>query len=1048
MSDSISNNSKMTNVSEGRARVVLLCVLAFAAASALILFRVRAQQGDTPMWTSIGPMPLGYQAAPTNPTNFNSGRVSSIAVDPNDPNHWLIGAGNGGVWETRDGGSNWIPLSDTWPTLSIGAIAFAPSNPSIIYVGTGEPDAGAGGAVGQTGLGIMKSADGGKTWNLIAASTFARGTVKRIRVHPTDPNIVLAGTSRGSFGRDSQEGAPSPPPFGVLKSTDGGVNWVRTLNGQVTALEIDPTNFNRQFAAIGEQRINGVNNDSADSASNGLYRSTDGGQTWNVIVGPWGASTKTRATVGRVELAISESNPNVLYASIQISPNGGSSALGLLGLYRTDNAWDATPSWIQISVAPTGIGAYCGPNKCGYSHVISVDPSDSNTLFAGGGDQNGFWRCTNCGAAPVWTRIDGVHPDPHATAWVGTRFILGNDGGVWSTTDLGNTWRDHNATLSTAMFFSAALHPTDSKFILGGLRDFAISLRTASNIWAIFPQPSPTREWGEAEVAVSSSRPDTDWVANHCCADGTISRTTDGGKTSIQADAGIDKTGAAFVAPVRKCPSNDDVFLTGSNRVWRTDSFFSSTVPSWVANGPVLTGQNGGPSTFSSPPASVLEVEFVASDTTCNSYALGNRGGQVQLTRDGGKTWTDLNPDKSLPPRPINGLAFDPTNPNILYAALSNFDDATPGKSGHVFKTTNALSASPTWVNASPPLNEPFNVIRVDPSNPKRIYAGSDTGLWRSTDGAATWVHDGPQAGLPNAAAIFDIKINPKTGVTAVFTYGRGAYAIGVPQGPQLISSLRSPANGATYISGGLVPGSWAQVQGTNLSSVTRTWNNADFAGLGSSQLPTRLEGVEVKVNGVSAAVYYVSPTQVSFQVPSGILAGSPGFVLVSSPVTVQLFRDGVGGNILATTGISNSPGIFPISVNGKNYPAGVFSPDGKITGDPAAGAVFRKARPGDAIQLYATGLTRVTGGVWPTSQTVTGVTVKIGDISFTPEFAGLVAVGEFQINFKVPQQFANLPEGDYPISIQVGLDDGAVTSSPAAINSDPPGPVVLPIQH
>src|SRR5262249_18016340 len=157
------------------------------------------------------------------------------------------------------------------------------------------------------------------------------------------------------------------PPFGILRSSDGGASWTRTLNGQVTALEIDPNDFNRQFAALGDQRVSNNLTDSADAAPNGVYRSTDGGQTWGVIVGPWGASTKTRATVGRVELAIAQSNPNVLYASIQIPPNGGSSAQGLLGLYRTDNAWDATPSWIQISVAPTGTGAYCGSGKCGYS---------------------------------------------------------------------------------------------------------------------------------------------------------------------------------------------------------------------------------------------------------------------------------------------------------------------------------------------------------------------------------------------------------------------------------------------------------------------------------------------------------------------------------------------------------------------------------------------------------------------------------------------------------------------------------------------------------
>jgi hypothetical protein len=125
----------------------------------------------------------------------------------------------------------------------------------------------------------------------------------------------------------------------------------------------------------------------------------------------------------------------------------------------------------------------------------------------------------------------------------------------------------------------------------------------------------------------------------------------------------------------------------------------------------------------------------------------------------------------------VNWLAFDPANPNVLYAALSSFDVATPGKGGHVFKTTNALSDSPSWVNVSPPMDMPFNVVAVDPTDPRVVYAGSDVGLWRSVDAAATWVRMGPDTGLPHAP-IYDIKINPTTNRTIVFTYGRGAFAL------------------------------------------------------------------------------------------------------------------------------------------------------------------------------------------------------------------------------------------------------------------------------
>jgi uncharacterized protein (TIGR03437 family) len=240
-----------------------------------------------------------------------------------------------------------------------------------------------------------------------------------------------------------------------------------------------------------------------------------------------------------------------------------------------------------------------------------------------------------------------------------------------------------------------------------------------------------------------------------------------------------------------------------------------------------------------------------------------------------------------------------------------------------------------------------------------------------------------------------------------------------------------APANGATYVAGGLVPGSWAQVKGTNLSDVTRNWQNADFAGL-SNGLPTDLSGVQVLVNGVAAAVYYVSPAQVSFQVPAG----------VSGTASVQVIRDGLGSNTMSAAAAASAPGIFPVIVNGTNYAAAVF-PDGKFAGDPSAGSAFRNAVPGDAVELFATGLTASPAGVPASLTPVSGVTVTIGSVTVSADFAGLVAVGEFQINFKVPPQFATLPPGNYPITITA---NGG--SSPASINSNPAGPVVLPVQH
>jgi uncharacterized protein (TIGR03437 family) len=240
-------------------------------------------------------------------------------------------------------------------------------------------------------------------------------------------------------------------------------------------------------------------------------------------------------------------------------------------------------------------------------------------------------------------------------------------------------------------------------------------------------------------------------------------------------------------------------------------------------------------------------------------------------------------------------------------------------------------------------------------------------------------------------------------------------------------------ANGATYVAGGLVPGSFAQVKGTDLANTTRIWQTPDFFGLGTG-LPTNLSGTAVRVNGILAAVYFISPTQVSFQVPAN----------VSGNANINVTRDGQVSNSLFAAAVTSSPGIFPVIVNGKNYAGGVFL-DGKFVGDPAISSAFRKAKAGDIIQLFATGLAVSPAGALVSVQSISGVTVKLGDITIQADAAALVAVGEFQINFTVPQQFASLPEGEYPITIQVNG-----VSSPASINGspNPDGPVIVPIAH
>ena len=979
--------------------------------------------GNAQTWTSIGPAPLGLQW---------TGRITAVAVDPSDGNHWLLGGATGGIWESHDGGQTWASRTDDQPTLATGAIAFAPSNPKIVYVGTGEcgfsRDA-------YSGLGLLKSSDGGTTWTLMKSPNLVQASVTGLRVNPTDPNTLIATTSRGNYGRYTDP-MPSPPEYGVLRSTDGGNTWTLTLSGEITEFDADPTNFNNQYAAIGDPNQPASGGPAFPSARpNGVYRSTDGGLTWTFIKGPW---TSMAVTTGRISLAVAPSQPATLYASIgnPLLPGEDGLTIGLLGLFRTDNALDPSPTWIQIPTGVTGPQGYCG-RQCSSAHHIAVDPSDPNHVAAAGQD---LWLCAQCGPSPQWTGPASYpHPDHRMLLWRQGRLISANDGGLVSTTDNGGTWQIHTLAIQLGQFFNGDLDPTDPNFILGGMKDNTPVIWTGAQAW---PYAGPAYHHndityttfsgaGEGEVAISTAQPKMDWMT--AAGFGFISRTLDGGQTAPAAVDGITEPAEQNTQPVRKCPRIDDDFLTGGLGLWRTNNFFSGATVSWSSNAPPLG-------------STVRGIAFAPSDAACNTYAYGTSSGQVRMTTDGGTTWIDLDPGKTLPARGVDAVTFDPSNANILYIGLAGFNPAAPGKQGHLFRTTNVLASPPTWVDISPPADLPYEVVAIDPSNSKSVFLGTDAGLWYSADAGSTWQQMGPASGMPNVP-VYDIKLNRTTQRAVAFTFGRGVFMLnGLGfQPPPVPPAITSAVHGATYISGGLVPGSWGAITGTNLSTVTRVWNNADFAGLGNA-LPTNLSGVQVQVNGVQAAVYYISPTQINFQVPSGILPGPAGYILTSGPVPVQSFLNGVPSNIMTATGISSSPGIFPITANGVNYAAAVFT-DGNIAGDPSLGAGFRMAKPGDLVQLFVTGLFRTTGDVLPTPQSFGGVSLTIGSVSVAADSASLVAVGEFQINFHVPQQFANLPAANYPISVSIQLSDGSVTSSPASINTIPPGPVVLPVQ-
>src|SRR5439155_18704592 len=227
-------------------------------------------------------------------------------------------------------------------------------------------------------------------------------------------------------------------------------------------------------------------------------------------------------------------------------------------------------------------------------------------LYAGGIE---LWKCTNCGASPTWTEISktvsdpthGIHVDQHSMAWAGNQLIVGNDGGVWSTTDGGNTWNDHNTNLSITQFYDGSIHPTDPNFALAGSQDNGTDKWTGTDAWQeIFGGDG-------ADNAISSSNPSTHWVVSF--QNLGIRRTINSGASFTVADAGINKTSVPFIARFEKCPANNDVVIAITVNLWKSTNFFTAGSPSWLSNGPEMG-------------SGITALAVAASDATCFTYAF------------------------------------------------------------------------------------------------------------------------------------------------------------------------------------------------------------------------------------------------------------------------------------------------------------------------------------------------------------------------------------------------------------------------------------------
>lgn len=677
-----------------------------------------AEGGTTNPWTPMGPSPSTFGGWAFGNV---SGRITALAADW-DGGTLYVGTAAGGVWVSTNDGLSWTQIFDNAGTHTVGAVAVDPNDPGVLWVGTGDNVSG---CESYFGIGMLRSADGGQTWEPRNGSGGATlqdmASFADVVVDPRDSDHVVTG---GRL-RQCQDG--SGLAGGLFSTADGGMTWTQRI-ASVSVYEIkqDPSVLDTWWAAT----------------ANGIYKSVDNAQTWLLQT----ASGLPAGGTGRTELAIAPSDSSTVYALFS-SP---------LSLWRTT---DGGATWTQRS---TGSNACDG--QCSYNMVLRVDPFAPDTVIRG---TVHLFRSTN--GASSWADLSNnwgsnqtVHQDTHVLLMHPTipgTFFVGSDGGVWKTTDGGDSFQNRNGNLNVTQFYAIGVRADDPGWICGGAQDNSSLVRTGSNTWDLQAVSGDGFVChfapDDASYAYITSYPSGGYPSvwrSTSGAFGGFADITGPGSGVVQNDR------SNWVTPYIIDPQTPTTLYLGTHRVYRSDDRGSS----WTQVGPTdLTGGSGS--------LVALEVNRNFADVVYS----GSQTGRVWRSTDRGDTFVDIT--AGLPGRSVNDLAGDPGDPDRAFAVVGGFNTA------HLWEWT--LDGGWTARDGGLP-NVPHNtVLMLDPDD---ILVGTDVGIFRSADGGQTFVPY--MNGLPEGLVVTDLKYNAAQNVVTAGTYGRGAWQSPVdPVGPILL---------------------------------------------------------------------------------------------------------------------------------------------------------------------------------------------------------------------------------------------------------------------
>ncbi|MGQ0648237.1 MAG: WD40/YVTN/BNR-like repeat-containing protein [Gemmatimonadaceae bacterium] len=651
-------------------------------------------------WRNVGP--------------WRGGRSVAVAGVATQPLTYFAGFTGGGLWRTDDAGISWRNISDgQFKTGSIGAIGVAPSDPNVIYVGTGEHAIR--GQSSSYGDGVYKSTDQGRTWKNVGLA--ASRQISAVRVHPQNPDLVYV-AAQG----DRWKGTPDR---GVYRSTDGGKSWTQVLKGENSTsgpsdLSMDPTNPRILYAAMWDHQRVPWNVRSGGPGS-GIWKSTDGGDTWTRL-----AEGLPKLT-GKIGVAVS-ATPDRVYAIVE-AENGG--------LYRSD---DAGKTWRLMS------GDRLIQTRSWYYMKVFADPQNPEVV----------WVLN----APVMRSIDGgrtfasvpaTHGDNHSL-WLNPTnshyMINGNDGGASVSLDGAKSWSSQD-NQPTAQFYHVTVDDAYPYKLYSGQQDnSSVVIRSRSEFGAI-----GERDWWNgagcesANIGVSARNPryvyggcyqglidelDQDtWQSRDIMAYPEMNLTEPTDKIKYRFN---------WTAPILVSLHNEQVVYHGGNVLFRTRDRGQSWAPisaDLSRNDKTRQGWGGGPITNEGAGGEVYATIFVIEESPhdANTLYVGTDDGVVQLTRDGGTTWTNVTPPAAGDGL-VNELEISPLDAATVYVAFrkDRLGDPTP----HIFKSTDYGRSWTRIVNGLRE-GEPVRVVREDPERRGLLYAGTETGVYISYDAGARW---------------------------------------------------------------------------------------------------------------------------------------------------------------------------------------------------------------------------------------------------------------------------------------------------------------------